>query len=132
MSNKACSEPCSSASSCHKDLHKGGVIWILASACGGIHFFVQRTGTEIAPFSIGCCCTRHAGNPQNMAKYMEAALYCGQYDGVVLVGGDDALKSLKEILSPAVQDRIIAEIPRDLTDTPPDALAGIIRECALF
>jgi len=132
MSNKACSKPCSSASSCSKDLHKGGVIWILASESGGIHFFVQQPGMEIVPFSIGCCCARHAGNPGNMARYMEAALACGQYDGVVLVGNEDRLENLKTTLTPAVQSRIIAEIARDLTGLSEESLTGVIKECALF
>lgn len=132
MSNKACSKSCSSASSCNKDLHKGGVIWILANASDGIHFFLQRSGMEIMPFSIGCCCARHAGNPGNMAQYMEAALHCGQYDGVVLMGNEDKLESLKMILSPTVQSRVIAEIARDLGGLPEDSLTKVIRECALF
>ncbi len=132
MSHKACSKPCSSASSCNKDLHKGGVIWILASALGGIHLFIQRPGLEIVPFSIGCCCVRHAGNAGNMARYMEAALACGQYDGVVLVGNEERLEKLKTTLSPVVQSRIIAEIARDLSGLPEDGLTKVIQECALF
>jgi len=130
MSNKDCSKTCPIP--CDKEAQKGGIIWILAGEAGRIYFFIQKPDVEITPFSIGCCCTRHAGNPKNMAHYMDAALACGQYDGLVLVGNDNTRENMKTVLSAPVQSRIIAEIARDITGLPEDSLTDIIRECASF
>ncbi len=74
-----CSKSCSTSAPCDKKTQKGGIIWILAGEAGHIHFFIQKPDKKITPFSIGCGCTRHAGNSKNMAGYMDAALACGQY-----------------------------------------------------
>lgn len=67
-----------------------------------------------------------------MAGYMDAALACGQYDGLVLVGNDETRENLKTVLSAPVQSRVIAEIARDLTGLPEDDMTDVIRECTSF
>ena len=132
MSGKPCSSPGSASPSCEKDTQEGGIIWILAGGGGYTHFFAQKPDAGIMPFSIGCCCARHAGHAQNMARYMDAALACGQYDGLVLVGDSDKLQDMKATLSSPVQSRIIAEINRDLSGISEDKLQSVVKSCVLL
>ncbi|MAE51005.1 MAG: hypothetical protein CMH27_04275 [Micavibrio sp.] len=132
MSGKPCSSPGSASPSCEKNVQDGATIWILAEGDGYTRFFAQKPDAGIMPFSIGCCCARHAGHAQNMARYMDAALACGQYDGLVLVGDVDKLQDMKDTLSSPVQSRIIAEINRDLYGISEDKLQSVVKSCVLL
>lgn len=132
MNDKSCSVSCSISPSCEKNKQDSGTIWILAGGDEYVRFFIHKSGETIVPFSIGCCCARHAGHAQNLALYLDAALACGQYDGLVLVGNADRLQDMKAALSRPVQSRIIAEINRDLSGTQEDELKNIVKNCALI
>lgn len=108
------------------------IIWIVARDERSVHLFVHRPGHPIEPLSIGCGCSSHAGRPENLAKYLDAALACGQYGGLVLMAKRDMQQYLKRLLSDAVQRRIIAEIDRDVTELSPPALLQAVRECSLL
>ena len=90
------------------------VIWIVATDARTMYLFVQRAGQEIEPLSMGCCCSKQATDPQELAKYLDKALACGHYDGLVLIGSAEALKAIKRLLNPAVHNRVIAEIIDDI------------------
>lgn len=90
------------------------VIWIVAVDPSTVHLFLQRPGQPIEPFSMGCCCSKEARNPESLAKYLATALACRHYTGLVLIGSETALKTLKRSLSPAVHNRVIAEIVDDI------------------
>ena len=132
MSDKPCSSPDSTSPSCEKDTQEGGIIWILAGEDGYTRFFVQKPDADIMPFSIGCCCARHAGHAKNLARYMDAALSCGQYDGLVLIDDADRLQDMKTMLSAPVQSRIIAEINRNLSGISEDKLQSVVKNCVLL
>lgn len=90
------------------------VIWIVAVDTDTVHLFLQRPGQPIEPLSMGCCCSKEASSPESLAKYLDTALSCGHYTGLVLVGSETALKTIKRLLSPAVHNRVIAEIVDDI------------------
>lgn len=90
------------------------VIWIVAVDARTVHVFLQRPGQSIEPLSMGCCCSKEISNLENLAKYLDTALICGDYAGLVLVGPEAALKTLKSFLSAAVHNRVIAEIIDDI------------------
>jgi hypothetical protein len=103
---------CSSASA---ETNIGNVvIWIVALDADTVHLFLQRPGQSIEPLSMGCCCSKEASSPESLAKYLDTALACGHYTGLVLVGSETALKTIKRLLSPAVHNRVIAEIIDDI------------------
>ena len=90
------------------------VIWIVATDASTVHLFVQRPGKSLEALSMGCCCSKHSSSPEDLAKYLDTALVCGHYTGLVLVGSETALKAIKRLLSPAVHNRVIAEIIDDI------------------
>lgn len=90
------------------------VIWIVATDTSTVHLFVQHPGKSIEPLSMGCCCSTQVNRPEGLAKYLDTALACGHYTGLVLVGSEAALETIKRLLSPAVHNRVIAEIPNDI------------------
>lgn len=90
------------------------VIWIVAVDTDTVHLFLQRPGQPIKPMSMGCCCSKEASSPESLAEYLDKALSCGHYTGLVLVGSEAALKTIKRLLSPAVHNRVIAEILDDI------------------
>lgn len=103
-------------------------IWIVALDLQTVQMFVHQPGRPIEPLNMGCCCSSHAGNLDNLAKYLDAALACGKYDGLVLIGAEDALKAIKKRLSAAVHNRVIAEIFDDITGKAPHEVAQRIAE----
>lgn len=109
------------------------IIWIAAVDENTTHLFVQKNGHKIEPLSIGCGCGLHAGAPKNMAKYLDGALACGQYDGLVLVGSQEALQAVKKLLNTGVYNRIIAEIPDTLAGKgTEEILHGITEQHRIF
>lgn len=90
------------------------VIWIVAVDANTVHLFLQRPWQQIEPLSMGCCCSKEASSPEKLAKYLDTSLACGHYTGLVLVGSETALKIIKRLLSPAVRNRVIAEILDDI------------------
>ncbi len=108
------------------------IIWIVVVDKDITHVFIQRSGKPIEPHSIGCCCSMHAGKMENVLKYLDAALSCGQYDGLVFMGTEEVLNNLKCSLNDAVGSRIIAEIYRDMEDMSPDAILKIVQNCSMF
>lgn len=132
MNSETNAGSCGTPVFCEKNTQEGSIIWILASTEQRLHFFVQKLGADIVPFSIGCDCKLHVGHAKNFALYMDAALACGQYDGLVLLGHTNMLEEIKMHLSPPVQSRIIAEIPRDLAGLSEKELESVIKDCALF
>lgn len=124
MDAKSCSSHAAAKTGC---AHKQGcspasveanisnvVIWIVALDADTVHLFLQRPGQPIKPMSTGCCCSKEASSPESLAKYLDMALSCGHYTGLVLVGSEAALKVIKRLLSPAVYNRVIAEIVSDI------------------
>lgn len=90
------------------------VIWIVAVDANPVHLFLQHSGRPIEPFSVGCCCSKEASSSESLAKYLDTALVCRYYTGLVLVGSEAALKTIKGLLSPSVHNRVIAEILDDV------------------
>lgn len=109
---EGCGQHCSPASA-EKPVG-GAVIWIVALDPDTVHLFVQRPGQPIEPLSMGCCCSRQASSMEELAKFLEKSLACGHYSGLVLIGPEAALKAVKRLLSPAVHNRVIAEIFEDI------------------
>jgi hypothetical protein len=108
-------QSCLLSSYCGKarDTSRPLTIWIVALDEHTVQLFAHRPGRSIEPLNVGCGCNMHAGNPDNLAKYLDGALACGKYDGIVLMGPENALKVIKKRLSEAVHNRIIAEIFED-------------------
>jgi protein required for attachment to host cells len=86
---------------------------------------------------------RHAVEPRTDAKTLEEEKFLrevvrmlergaqgGEYDRLVLCAAPRALGELRGLLPKAVQDRIAAELPKDLTNTPldqvPRSLEGVL------
>ena len=90
------------------------IIWIVALDASTVHLFVQCPGQPIEPLSMGCCCSKQADTLENVTKYLDTALACGHYSGLVLVGSAEVLRTIKRLLSPAVHNRVIAEILDDI------------------
>lgn len=110
--NHGCQQRCSPAAT--KAQTGSVIIWIVAADKDTAHLFVQRPGRKIEPMSMGCCCSKQATNFDELAKYLDTALACGHYSGLVLIGPEQALKVVKRLLSPAVHSRVIAEIVDDI------------------
>lgn len=108
------------------------VIWIVALDEHTAHLFVQRPGQPIEPLSIGCCCSKTATSVEELVRYLAKSLACGHYSGLVLIGPEAALKSVKRLLSPAVHNRVIAEIFEDIAGKTAHELAqGIVGRMAM-
>lgn len=86
---------------------------------------------------------RHAVEPRTDAKTLEEEKFLrdvvrmlergaqdGDYDRLVLCAAPRALGELRALLPKAVQDKVTAELPKDLTNTPidqvPRSLAGVL------
>lgn len=120
MDAKSCSPNASTKSACQSkqecspasaEKNIGNVvIWIVAFDEHTVHLFVQRPGQPIEPLSMGCCCSKTATSVEELVRYLDKSLACGHYSGLVLIGPEAALKSVKRRLSPAVHNRVIAEI----------------------
>lgn len=104
------------------------IIWIVAVNSDRINLFIQRSGYMAKPYSIGCNCSMHSGNKKNVIKYLDAALSCGKYDGLVLIGNKQVLDSFKDGFSNALYNRIIAEIDHDMESVSLDSMLEIIRK----
>ncbi len=127
---EGCGQHCSPASA--GKLVGSAVIWIVALDEHAVHLFVQRPGQLIEPLSMGCCCSKQTASMEELAKYLDKSLSCGHYSGLVLIGPEAALKSVKRLLSPAVHNRVIAEIFEDIAGKTAHELAhGIIGRMAL-
>jgi hypothetical protein len=111
-----------------KDAARPLTIWIVALDEHTVQLFAHRPGHPIEPLNVGCGCNMHAGNPDNLAKYLDAALACGKYDGIVLIGPEAALKSIKKCLSETVHNRVIAEIFEDVAGKNTHEIARRIAE----
>lgn len=111
-------------------LKKGGnvIIWIAAVNTNTVHLFLQRPGQLIEPLSVGCSCSKEASSLENLAKYLDTALFGGHYTGLVLVGSDQSLRTIKGLLSPAVHNRVIAEIVCDVAGKDVQELTRSISE----
>lgn len=59
---------------------------------------------------------------RDVARILERGAQDGDYDRLVLCAAPRALGELRHLLPKAVQDRITAELPKDLTNTPLDQL----------
>lgn len=124
MDTKSCSSHAAAKTGCaHKqgcspvpaETNIGNVmIWIVAVDANTVHLFLQRPEQQIKPLSMGCCCSKEASSPEKLAKYLDTSLACGHYTGLVLVGSEAALKAINRLLSPAVHNRVIAEILDDI------------------
>lgn len=104
------------------------VIWIVALDANTVHLFLQRPGQPIEPMSMGCCCSKETGSPESLAKYLDTALAKRHYAGLVLIGSEAVLKALKRLLSPAVHNRVIAEIFDDITGKSAHEVARSVAE----
>ena len=98
-----------------KDVSQPLTIWIVALDVQTVQLFIHKSGHPVEPLSVGCCCPIHAGNLDNLAKYLDAALTCGKYEGILLIGLEDVLKGFKGRLSESVHNRVIAEIFENIT-----------------
>lgn len=103
---------CGNASS--QDNGSNVIIWIAAIDMETVHLFLQRPGQLIKPLSVGCCCDKKAGSLENLATYLGIALEGGDYTGLVLVGPEPSLETVKGLLNSAVHNRVIAEIVCDI------------------
>ena len=59
---------------------------------------------------------------RDVARMLERGAQGGDYDRLVLCAAPRALGELRALLTKPVQDRITAELPKDLTNTPTNAL----------
>ncbi|MBY0354706.1 MAG: host attachment family protein [Rickettsiales bacterium] len=109
---------------------KGGnfIIWIATVNTKTVHLFLQRPGQLIEPLSVGCCCNEEASSLENLAKYLDTALVDGHYTGLVLVGSEPSLRIFKGLISPAVHNRVIAEIVCDVAGSNVNELTRSISE----
>lgn len=127
---EGCGQHCSPASA-EKPVGSA-VIWIVALDEHTVHLFVQRPGQPIEPLSMGCCCSKQATSAEELVKYLDKSLACGHYSGLVLIGPEAVLKAVKRLLSPAVHNRVIAEIFEDIAGKTAHELAqGIAGRMAL-
>lgn len=129
-SNASAPSDCLRKSCCAPTQERTGsvIIWIVALDEHTVQLFVHQPGRPIEPMSAGCCCGVHAGNLDNLAKYLDAALACGKYDGLVLIGPEQALKAIKKRLSAATHNRVIAEIFEDALGKNPHEIAQRVAE----
>jgi hypothetical protein len=111
-----------------KDISQPLTVWIVALDAQTVQLFIHQPGHPVEPLNVGCCCPTHAGNPDNLAKYLDAALACGKYEGIVLIGLEDVLKGLKGRLSDSVHNRVIAEIFEDITGKDAQEIMRYIAE----
>lgn len=111
-----------------KDISQPLTIWIVTLDAQTVQLFIHQLGYPIEPLNVGCCCPTHAGNMDNLAKYLDAALACGKYEGIVLIGLEDVLKVFKGRLSESVHNRVIAEIFEDITGKDTQKIMRYIAE----
>ncbi len=140
MNTKSCGSQSSAKASCGQHCAPASaekplgsaVIWIVALDEHTVHLFVQRLGQPIEPLSMGCCCSKTATSVEELVRYLDKSLACGHYSGLVLIGPEAALKSVKRRLSLAAHNRVIAEIFDDIAGKSAHELAqGIAGRMAL-
>ena len=90
-------------------------IWIVAIGEDAALLFIHQLGHPIESINFGCCCGKEVKNLETIAKYLDMALTCEKYNGLLLIGSEQAMNTLKKHLSMATHNRIIAEINDDIT-----------------
>lgn len=65
---------------------------------------------------------------EDLAERLYAWAHAGQFDEIVLVAAPDTLGALRPALHPEVRERIVAEIPKTLTNTPIDRIERHVKE----
>ena len=64
---------------------------------------------------------------QDLAEYLYRQAHKGQYTHLVLCAAPDVLAILRDEIHQEVRNRVIAEVPKTLTNHPIDEVAKIIR-----
>jgi protein required for attachment to host cells len=64
----------------------------------------------------------------DIARYLEAALAKGDYHRLILIAPATMLGHLRQALTPALQDVLHADIPKDLTHLPLDELPAHLED----
>ena len=66
---------------------------------------------------------READFVQRVVEHLSEALQHGRFDRLVIAAAPQALGDIRKSLSPQLKDVVMAELPKDLTNTPTGKLA---------